>query len=796
MPLFWLSLAFLLGIISANAVTLPLTTWLIFAGVAFGLALLAGFVRRLRFRRGVVQTQRSFSGSLVPLLSVAFALGGWRFQVSLPDFTDPHFIASHNDNAERISLTGVVVSFPDVRDNFTYVRLSAEDLRPYGTTTQHTSVYGLVLVRLEAGENPQYGDRLLLHGYLETPPEAEDFSYRDYLARQGVYSYLNTPRVILLESDQGNPFWAAIYRLKEKSLETVYQLWPDPEASLFAGILLGVETGIPEPVAQAFKETGTTHIIAISGFNMAIVSALFVGIFGRLLGYRKGAIAAVIGLGLYTILVGADPAVVRAAIMGSLALFARQVGRRQQALNTLAITAALMAIANPQVPWDVGFQLSFAATLGLVLYAQPMQDGFANLLSRRLPKSKARKIAAPVGEYVLFTFAAQITTLPIMAYHFGSISWVAFLTNPAILPAQPPIMTLGGLALILGVIWLPLGKLTAPLSWPFVLYTIRVVEFFARLPGGTIPLGDFSLLWMILFYVGLFSLTFGGQQIREWLAARRENLAQGVAIPVIAFLGISAVFVWRMALSAPDGLLHLTVLDVGSGDAILVQTPGGRNVLINGGPSASLLSDGLGRRLPPFDKQLDWLVVASPQAEQTGALSRTLERFPPQNVLWAGLPSPAREADTLRETLTSLDVQVTEALPGQVLDLGEGATLTVLTVSERGAILLLEWGRFRALLPLGADPESQESLRMGADVGNVSVLLLADQGYAPLNAPAWIGNLHPQLVLLSVAADDRDGRPDRETIDALGGFSLLRTDQHGWIQIATDSEQMWVEVEK
>jgi competence protein ComEC len=515
-----------------------------------------------------------------------------------------------------------------------------------------------------------------------------------------------------------------------------------------------------------------------------------------LLGPRKGALAAVIGLGLYTVLVGADAAVVRAAFMGGFALFARQVGRRQQALNTLAFTGMLMAIHNPQVPWDVGFQLSFAATLGLVLYAEPLQTGFANLLSRRMGKSKARKIAAPVGEYVLFTFAAQITTLPIMAYHFGSISWVAFLANPAILPAQPPIMTLGGLALILGVIWLPLGKLAAPLAWPFVLYTIRAVEFFAELPGGILHLGDISLVWVLLFYAGLFALTFGWQQIREWFAAREENRAQGLVIPLMTILGVATVFVWRMAFTAPDGCLHLTVLDVGSGDAILLQTPEGRYALINGGPSATRLSDGLGRRLPPFSKELDWLVVGSPRAEQIAALPRVLERFPPQNALWAGIESPSWEADNLRETLTTLDVQPVIAQPGQVLDLGRGASLRVLTVSERGAILLLEWDHFRALLPLGATPEDLEALQMGRKVGNVSVLLLADQGYAPLNPPDWIANLRPQLVLLAVAPDDRDGRPDRETLDALGGYSLLRTDQHGWIQIATDGEQMWVEVEK
>ncbi|HBY08052.1 MAG TPA: hypothetical protein DEH22_09815 [Chloroflexi bacterium] len=529
---------------------------------------------------------------------------------------------------------------------------------------------------------------------------------------------------------------------------------------------------------------------------MAVVSALFVGIFGRLFGHRKGAIGAVIGLGLYTVLVGADPAVVRAAIMGGFAIFARQVGRRQQALNTMAFTAALMALHNPQVPWDVGFQLSFAATLGLVLYAQPMQDGFANLLARRMGKSKARKIAAPVGEYVLFTFAAQITTLPIMAYHFGSISWVAFLANPAILPAQPPIMTLGGLTLILGVIWLPLGKMAAPLAWPFVLYTIRAVEFFAGFPSGMIALGDFSLVWVILFFAVLFGLTVGWQPIRTWLAARRENLAQGIAIPVLVVLGVATIFIWRTAFTAPDGLLHLTIFDVGSGDALLLQTPGGNSVLINGGPSAARLSDGLGRRLPPFQKELDWLVVASPRAEQIAALPRTLERFPPKNVLWAGAPSPSREADYLRETLTSLDIQVADALPGQALDLGDGASLTVLTASEHGAVLLLEWDHFRVLLPLGATPEDLEFLQMGRKMGDVSVLLLADQGYAALNPPEWISNLRPQLVLLSVAADDRNGRPDRETLDALGGYSLLRTDQHGWIQIVTDGEQMWVEVEQ
>ncbi|MBL7163005.1 MAG: ComEC/Rec2 family competence protein [Anaerolineales bacterium] len=369
--------------------------------------------------------------------------------------------------------------------------------------------------------------------------------------------------------------------------------------SLFSGILLGVETGIPEPVKEAFKETGTSHVIAISGFNITIVAGMFATFFGRMLNPRKGAVAAVLGIAIYTILVGADAAVVRAAIMGGFSLFARQVGRRQHGINTLAFTAALMALHDPHVPWDVGFQLSFAATLGLVLYADPFAQAFIRQASRILPETTAKKLAGPIGEYILFTLAAQLTTLPVMAYHFGRISLSAFITNPVILPVQAPIMTIGGLALILGIIWLPLGKITAPVAWPFVLFTIRAVELFGKVRGGVLILGDIGILWVTLFYALLFGLTFGWSRARGLITALKP-------IPVIAALGILAIVTWRAALSAPDGRLHLTLLKVGTGDALLIQSPSGRYALINGGPSASLLSNSLGRRLPPFHRELDW----------------------------------------------------------------------------------------------------------------------------------------------------------------------------------------------
>ncbi|MEJ2601096.1 MAG: ComEC/Rec2 family competence protein, partial [Anaerolineales bacterium] len=186
---------------------------------------------------------------------------------------------------------------------------------------------------------------------------------------------MNQASARLLLHDQGNFLLAWVYALKRRALGTVYQIFPDPEASLMAGILLGVETGIPGPVQQAFQATGTSHIIAISGFNITILAGLFSTLFVKLLGKRRRYLAAGLSaaaIGLYTIRVGAEAAVVRAALMGALALFARQVGRQQDGLNSLGLVAALMALANPNILWDVGFQLSFMATLGLVLYAEPL----------------------------------------------------------------------------------------------------------------------------------------------------------------------------------------------------------------------------------------------------------------------------------------------------------------------------------------------------------------------------------------------------------------------------------------
>ncbi len=785
-PLAWLSISYLIGIVFARTLPQTVELWfeLLLAAVAFAFVSL-GF--RLFGERK--KTQAEFSpvrpSFYLPLIFLAFFFGAYRFQHEQPQFVDPFFIGWFNDREYETLVTGIVSAPPDYRDTYTNLQLDVKTIIQEGKR-HPLYVHGKLLVRVDSGETYRYGDPLRVRGIIQSPPENEEFSYREYLALHDIHAYMPQAEATFLPETRGGlaPL-AAIYDLRERALANLYELFPDPEASLLAGILLGIDTGLPQDLQEAFKNTGTTHIIAISGFNITIIAGLFISLFGRFFGKRTGSLLAVLGIGAYTLLVGADAAVLRAALMGGIGLLGKSLGKRQDGIASLLFVSVIMAYINPMVLWDIGFQLSFAATAGLILYADPLTKHFVQLASRITSAERAKKIAAPIGEYFLFTLAAQFTTMPVMAYHFGRISLISFIANPFILPVQPAVMILGGIALIASLLFLPLGKFLAIFALPFTTYTIRTVEFFARMPRGVIVLGNTKLLLILLIYAAMLAWTFAGFRLKKI----SKSLSATVLLAALAILTIQ---VWRVALARPDGRLHITFFNVNSADAILIQTPDGENILINGGEHVSTLSAALGERLPPFHRGLDWLIVASPQEAQVAALPRSLERFPPRQVLWSGNREASRAARRLEKYLVQAEIPLTDAKKGQVLDLGEDISLRIQAASARGSVLLLEWESFRALLPIGMDFDDLDDVQT---LGEVSVLLLADSGYAPINPPELIEALHPQLIVLSVAADDWSGLPNRSLLQEIEGYSLLRTDKNGWVHISTNGKEMWVECE-
>ncbi len=556
MPLLWLSLAFIAGLVLGNSLSLPYFLWLILAAASL---LLWPLLRRFPLRplRWLATVEpRLFVPPI--LLLACLALGAWRITTSGPDLATGHIAAANDHGTYRI--VAVVEAPPDRRERSTLYRLRAEQVTMLDESGAPSAplqpAHGSILALIPGKADWQYGDCLEVEGQPVNPPENDEFSYRAYLARQDVYTYLTYPRVRLVAHDAGSPLKAVIYRLRDWAYAEVNHLYPAPESALLSGILLGIDSDMPDELAQAFRDTGTAHVIAISGFNIAILAELFSKIFGKICSRWIATLLSILAIFAYTLMVGGTASVVRAAIMGSLALIAHQIGRRSAGASTLALTAALMCVPSPRLPWDPSFQLSFGATLGLILYGDRFQQGFTRLLERRLSSEKARQIAGPVGEYVLMTLAAQTLTLPVILYHFQRLSVSSLLANPLVLPPQPLVMVLSGVAVIAGAVSDPLAHLLAWMAWPLSAYTNRMVEAMAGMPGGVLVLGKLNESSVFLMYLAVLAPV---------AAKRLPGLLKNAVTPALLLtcLGLAAVLAWRGVWAAPDGKLNLVSLRPG-----------------------------------------------------------------------------------------------------------------------------------------------------------------------------------------------------------------------------------------
>src|SRR3989304_4124231 len=236
LPLMWFSLAFLAGIILASLVSLSVLVWGALAFFALFLAILLRILAPRLHPSSLILQPFTF------VLFFALFLGAARYQLSIPEF-DAFHIAYYNDRDYDLLITGTLVEPPDYRDSYTNLRLDVEKV---DTGDRDLTAHGLIVVRASNNQVFHYGDRLRLRVKFKTPPENEDFSYRDYLAAQQIHSYMSSAEVTVLPGKGGNPISAVLYAIKERSLDNIYRMFPDPESSLLAGILLGVGTGLPQ----------------------------------------------------------------------------------------------------------------------------------------------------------------------------------------------------------------------------------------------------------------------------------------------------------------------------------------------------------------------------------------------------------------------------------------------------------------------------------------------------------------------------------------------------------------------
>ena len=476
--LYLLTSSFIIGIFfgSLLSVTLPTT---IFFFVFCGL-----FTIVILFRREQVVVKL---GTCVLLL----VLGVWRYQSVQPSDTSA-WIQSLNDGSEVV-LAGQIVGDPERVGDVQRLEIERLKIDPPsargGFEADKRELKGKILVRTRRYPEYSYGDEIEVTGKLETPPEFEDFSYRDYLATRGIYSLVNFAKVRHLSSGNGNRTYASLLNFRHLLEERISQILPEPESSLLAGVVLGIKRNLPEGFYEALQKSGTLHVIVVSGTNITYVIAVLAAISGLLARPTRIAFT-ILGILAYALMVGGGAAVWRATLMGLVTLIALVFGRRRLAQEALFLSAAVLLLANPMGLWQIGFQLSFAATAGIIF----LQD----LITQRL-----QALPKLVREGLVTTLAAQVAVLPIISYNFQTLSIVSPLANLLTFLLVPAITIMGAVIAFAALVWLPLGKILAPLVFVPAKLFVTIVKLSAKVPLAQIEIKRLPIFVWLVYYLVL-----------------------------------------------------------------------------------------------------------------------------------------------------------------------------------------------------------------------------------------------------------------------------------------------------
>jgi competence protein ComEC len=712
---------------------------------------------------------------------VALLLGAGRLVLAQPRINENH-IAFYNDG-DKVILEGVLDAELDVRSNQTLARLKTIQL----TTAdgEARNVYGHVLVTLPAYADARYGDRVVVEGSLSTPPVYETFSYKDYLAHQGIYAVFRADNYTIVASHQASMVKDIILQFKATAHQVLQRLYPEPQTALLSGILLGIDSNIPDTLEDAFNTTGTGHIVAISGFNLSIVAGGFASLSRRIFKKRGKTFAALTGLWLYVVMVGASAAVLRAGVMSTLGVIAVHEQRKVHGPTALAAAVLVLTLLNPYTLWDVGFQLSFAATLGMVLYTRSLENALQTFLEGWLKPEHAAALVRWSSESLLVTIAAQLVTVGVTVSAFQRLSLVSLLTNLLILPVQLYIMLFGGVSLLVGLVFVPMAQLIAWIAWLFLAYTTTVVELLARLPNAAIALGRVTLPVIWAYYAGMTAVTWWlrstdaeRQRVVKWVKALNPTV-------VITLLAIAGLIVLA-SIATPDGRLHVTFLDVGAGEAVLIETPRGRQVLVDGGEDSARTLAQVGRQLPFWDRSLDMIVLTSPDKERLAGLVAVLKRYQVGIVVTGAETSSGTYYAEWERLLMERDQDESTVLTivanaGNRWALEEDVLLDVLwpPAEEQGSLVLqVTYGSTRLLLPGDATTLVEEALvtQYGQQLRS-TVLLIPRHGASTAATPAFLQAVNPELV---VVTGDKAVSP--YVLARLGDLPLYRTSKHGSIE--------------
>ncbi len=754
------SIFYILGIVIGKMIWLPL--WLSFLLIGMALVFCVW---------GVITSRK-----IHLLLMVLFLLAGLlniQFRNLPPSKND---VSNYPKNKSTV-LMGIIEDEPRFVEERSFFTLRVQKANGKGAS-------GLISVIAKASRL-EYGDGVEVEGKLEELESLSNpgiLSFADYLRDKGIHCQLRSgrspPKVL---SKGGNPLKKLSIWLKNRLMVVPQRTLPEPYATLLTSIVFGSRAAkTPADIKETYKKAGVAHLLVASGMHLGILIGvcLFVVRSTRLPLWSGVLIVSIINL-LYALMTGFGPSILRAAIMAEIMLIGLLFEREKEVYTSLAVAAFIILLFNPKYFFEVGFQLSFAATWALVYIAPVINERLRGYLPRAVSS--------------LFSVAVSpvLATFPITLYHFSQASLVGVVTNFMLLPWIGMVVVLGFVSTVLGAFFLPLGELINGANLILLWTADLIINNLAALPFAQIFMAPPRIPLILGYYFGVVGMI-------EVLRRGKFPKINRFKLTVL-FLAVVSVFLWNFVLSDASGGLTITVLDVGQGDSIFIECPSGKKVLVDGGerePGERVVVPFLRRK---GIQRLDMVILTHAHEDHVGGLPAVLENIKADSVLDAGYIYESKTYCRFLDLIERNKIKYCLAGSGQRLDFGRNVAAKIFhpdrfflegceNINNASIVFRLQYGNFSMLFTGDNEREGEErilELMPPAELDS-AILKVGHHGSRTSTSPPFLAAVDPQVAVISCGKHNKFKHPHRSTLEKLRGVRTYRTDRDGAVMIKSN----------
>lgn len=623
----------------------------------------------------------------------------------------------------------------------------------------------------------KYGDSLYIEGEFKQPEEARNYkgyNYKQYLKTKKIIGTVELEKVKILKSSNGS----FIHNIQKYIRDTINGTLTDEEGNLLLAILLGDKDKLSEDIQESFKTSNLSHMLAVSGAHVSyIILGLTYVLQNSIIGKKNGKIVCIIFLLAFMAITNFTPSVTRACIMAILTLFSSIIYRKSDVYTNISVAALITLIFNPYSLLDLGFQLSYGGTIGIIIFIKRIQE-----------KKSNSKVINYIKQMALVSIYANIIIIPIMMYHFNTVSFTFIISNIMASPILGIIVITGFLFIIASITVKPLTRLIAIFIKPILSILIKISQICSKLPFSNILVVTPYMFNVISYYA----------IILYCIKSKKNNKCKIIICLLIVLILINfIIYIFPQK-------LRIFFIDVGQGDSTLIITPDKKTVLIDGGGSDSfdvgekvLLPYLLDRRI----LKIDYVLISHFDTDHCGGILTIMEKVKVKNIIISEQAEHSENYERFKKLMIHKKIRLIEVKKGDKIKIGRYSEFKILFPTSRllsenplnnnSIVAQFNYNNFKMLFTGDIEKLAEQQI-LKAEKAEIraDILKVAHHGSKTSSIPEFIKAVKPKIALIGVGKNNTFGHPNQQTIKNLENIKcrIYRTDLQGEIIIKIDQK--------